>query len=386
MTILPHRNFGRFMRKAARQPFYASRIFLKRSAALVRHGFGLTSADVPEAVTIFLTHRCNLRCAMCGQWGEGGVTKHQPQEFIRQELDTHTLEKLVTDLAPGRPSVTLFGGEPLLHPGCVNLIRAVKRRGMHCLMITNGTLLREHARGLVESGLDELNVSIDAGQELHDRIRGVPGAFERIKRGLADVQAAKKELHSGNPLINIQCTINKQNYEHLEQLIQVCRDIGADSLTFHNLIFLDRRQIGEQKKIDALLGCVSGDWEGFVFDPGIDISILQKKIAEIRTGAYPFSVDVYPNFREQEQRRYYEEADFSPADYPARCLSPWLVAYIFPDGSVRPCLNSGYTFGNIKETPFGSIWNSAQARRYRALLRTHGIFPACVRCTELYRY
>lgn len=169
-------------------------------------------------------------------------------------------------------------------------------------------------------------------------------------------------------------------------MIKVAGDAGADSLTFHNLIFLGKSQIEAQKKADELLGCASREWEGFVSEPGIDSSVLQRTLDRIRRGAYPFAVDVYPNFSRGELKRYYGEADFVPREYPCRCLSPWLTAYVFPGGAVRPCLNSSYSFGNLKEMTFKQIWNSAAARRYRKILRQRGIFPACVRCTELYRY
>lgn len=384
--MIPCRNLGRFMRKAVLQPAYAGRVLLKRAEGLARHACGCSCAAFPEAVTLFLTHRCNLRCVMCGQWGEGGVTRRHLPETIAHEPELGELERFIVQLGRRRPAITLFGGEPLLYAGCTELIRMVKRRGMHCLMISNGTLLTGRGRELVESGLDELNVSVDGDRELHDRIRGVPGAFDAIMRGLDEIGRAKREAGSSRPLVNLQCTINRHNYAHLGRLTAVASEAGAHALTFHHLIFLGSSQVEEQKKVDALLGCDSADWRGFVAEPGIDGMALARALAQIRRARYPFAVDVYPNFPDRELKRYYEDAAFIPASYPARCVSPWLCAYVFPDGSVRPCLNSDYTFGNIKEGPLQGIWNSSQARRYRAELRRRKLFPACVRCTELYRY
>ncbi|MFH0827643.1 MAG: SPASM domain-containing protein, partial [Candidatus Omnitrophota bacterium] len=83
---------------------------------------------------------------------------------------------------------------------------------------------------------------------------------------------------------------------------------------------------------------------------------------------------------------YYLNSAYLPSAQNSRCLSPWLTAYVFPDGEVRPCLNFSYSFGNIKEEEFISTWNNARAARFRNTLKTNKIFPACVRCTELYRY
>ena len=50
-------------------------------------------------------------------------------------------------------------------------------------------------------------------------------------------------------------------------MVDVARSLHADSLTFHNLIFLDRETLQQQKQYDDLLGNSSKSWEGFVFDP-----------------------------------------------------------------------------------------------------------------------
>lgn len=253
-------------------------------------------------------------------------------------------------------------------------------------MITNGSLLENFAEGLVNAGLDELNLSLDGGRELHDQIRGMPGLFERIMKGLEKVNYYKAEKNSKKPFINLQCTITKYNYEHLKQLTEAAKTIKANSLTFHNLIFLNREALQKQESFDQALGFSSADWEGFVFEPGIDIKLLGQKRKEILFRKYDFNLDFYPNFSCQELKDYYTNPCYEPPGQNCRCLSPWLVTYVFPDGEVRPCLNFSYSYGNIKNNKFTEIWNSEKAIKYRRLLKENKIFPVCVRCTELYRY
>ena len=384
--MIPARNLKRFSYKAAKQPFYAWKVFLRRSQAYGAYYFGKGKSSLPEAVTLFLTHRCNLRCKMCGQWGEGGVTKKQAPEILKQELSLPELKRLTDELAEFRPNITLFGGEPLLFNGCADLIADLKSKAMHCLMITNGSMLEDHAEALVKAGLDELNLSLDGAEYLHDQIRGVPGLFERINRGLEKLNYFKAISSRNKPLINLQCTITKYNYQHLEQLIQVAKNIKANSLTFHNLIFLNSRNLQKQAPFDQMLGSSSVDWQGFIFEPGIDPKILDEKRKEIISQKFDFSLDFYPNFSYRELEDYYTDPCYQPARQNCRCLSPWLVAYVFPDGEVRPCLNFSYSFGNIKEGKFKDIWNNGQAIQFRNTLKTNKIFPVCTRCTELYRY
>jgi radical SAM protein with 4Fe4S-binding SPASM domain len=384
------RNFKRSFNKALRQPLYAAGVLKKRLAAQMHYRLSDGRSGNPEAITFFLTHKCNLHCKMCGQWGEGGITKKAGGQYIQSELPLEDIKKLVDEASAFRPNITLFGGEPLLHSHAVDIIRYIKSKGMHCLVITNGYLLTQMAEDLVASGLDELNVSLDGGRVLHDEIRGVEGLFDRIMSGLKEVNRFKRLGNRKKPLINLQCTITKYNYLHLEQMLDVAEEAHADSLTFHNLIFTNKKLLEEQKLYDELLGASSKDWEGFDFEPGIDPKALYDKMQKILAGKYPFNVDLYPNFSQEELTRYYRDPCFmassAPSDLTARCLSPWIVAYVFPDGEVRPCLNCTYSFGNIKDRPFRDIWNSEKAIRFRRELKKNKIFPLCRRCTELYRY
>ena len=382
--MMLYRNFKRFFNKAIRQPFYAFDVLRKRLAAyLYYHLSGPTSAW-PEAITFFLTYRCNLRCKMCGQWGEGGVTGKKIARHIHTDISFNDMKALVDDVSSFKPNITLFGGEPLLYERCVDLIRYIKGKKMHCLMITNGSLLELLAKDVVHSGLDELNVSLDGGPELHDEIRGHPGLFDKIMRGLKKVLIFKAETGKNKPLINLQCAITKYNYKHLEQLLSAANEAGADSLTFHNLIFLNDKVLERQKEFDKVLGCGSDDWEGFIFEPGIEPQVLYDKIEKILSGRYRYAVDFYPNFSRKALAEYYMNS--AGQGYSSRCVSPWMTAYIFPDGEVRPCLNSNYSYGSVATTNFTQLWNNGKAVKFRSFLKEKRLFPVCSRCTELYRY
>lgn len=379
-------NFRRLIYKAMKQPGYALKVAARRLAAHGYYRFGNGRSGNPESITLFLTHKCNLHCKMCGQWGEGGVTKKQSTQFICEELPVDTLRSMIDEISDFSPSITLFGGEPLLYKDCIEIIKYIKSKKMHCLVITNGSLIEPLAKQLVESRLDELNVSIDGPRDTHDRIRGLPGLFDGILAGLELVKLIKTARGLSKPLVNIQCTITKDNYLTLDQMADVARRAGADSMTFHNLIFTNKDILARQKKFDGLLACSSADWDGFDFDPGIDPAALSAKVGRIISENPDLKIDLYPNFSGRQLERYYNDPSFIPSEYPARCLSPWIAAYVFPDGEVRPCLNCSYSYGNIKKAPFKKIWNSQNAVKYRLILKENKIFPVCSRCTELYRY
>ncbi|MFH1996224.1 MAG: radical SAM protein [Candidatus Omnitrophota bacterium] len=387
--MIPFRNLKRVMIKSIMQPGYALKVFAKRLAAFVSYSIFDGSSTLPEAVTLFLTHRCNLRCKMCGQWGDVGASKKAETALIREELPLSVYEKLIREIAPFRPNITLFGGEPLLYSGCVDLIRRVKAKKMHCCMITNATLLPRYAGEIVATGLDELNISLDGPEAKHDEIRGIPGMYQQIREGVESVQRAKKMRGSSKPFINIEFTITQYNYELMPAMIDAARSFEANSLNFHHLVFVDQAMLDAHEKVFyPLFQCSSDDWKGFLLSgvEKIDTKKLSACIADVKSRRAEFLINVYPNLTPGETAEYYADPARIPAGYARRCLSPWMVAYVFPDGNIRPCLNFSYSPGNVRDDSFTGVWNNAEYKKFRSALKKRGVFPACSRCTELYRY
>jgi len=385
--MLPKFNLRRVFLKLLKQPLYALKVISRRLPAYLAYYFGTGKSARPESITIFLTHRCNLHCFMCGQWGSHSPSAKIDSAYLQEELSFSALSGFIKELSDFKPNITLFGGEPLLYKdGCLKVVRLIKENNMHCLMITNGALLLEQAEEIVTSGLDELNVSLDGPAFVHDSIRGLDGLFDKISVGLERINYFKKLHASTKPLINLQCTLNQKNYEFIDQLLPVARKLKVNSVTFHNLIFISQSMLNEQREYDRLLKADSSGWEGFVFSPNIDVSVLRGKLKQVFENGSDLKIDIYPDFKLSDLEQYYAYPANVPGGYLNRCLSPWITAYLFCDGQIRPCLNSNFAFGNIKEKHFDQIWNGQEAVRFRKRLKKTKIFPACPRCTELYRY
>lgn len=387
--MLPKRNIARNFKKALLEPKYAATAFYKRLKGYASYKFLNGRSAYPEAFTLFLTHRCNLKCSMCGQWGYEGRLKIPAGKKDPEELPVEILENFLNDVASFKPHITLFGGEPLLYKDKIKLLKKIKDLGLHCLIITNGTLLKEIAKELVEMKIDEISISIDGPSDLHDRIRGVNGAFKRIIEGVNEINRLKEENKQKIPILNIVCTISHLNFNRLEEMLQIAKDIKANSLNFHHLIYIDEKTYEKHNAVfSSLFNAMSTDWKGFLYNnfDKINIDVLFKQISAIKNRKENFAVNFYPNFKDNEIKRYYTEADFISTSYSTRCLSPWVVAYIYPDGGVCPCLTLGYSAGNIKNESFMKIWNNKSYREYRRAIKKNKGFPICPRCTEFYRY
>jgi len=386
--MLRKRNLARSFRKAIKDPAYAVSVFTRRLKSYLAYRFGNGISSAPETVSLFLTYNCNLRCTMCGQWGEDGWARKLAPDVVKRELDRDVISRLIDDLAPYRPAITLFGGEPLLSENWPFVVERAKAAGMRVNMISNGTLLDRHIDTIIDLGVDEIIFSLDGPEEIHDEIRSGKGIFSKATGAFRTLAERKRARNSRIPRVNVNTTIFETNYRRFPEVIQVAEDIGADAITFHHLIFVSHETCSRNSRVfKDEFNLVCSDWTGFAREtlPDIDPDELIGILHGLSSRHSRVAVTVYPNLTDDEIRRYYTDFDFQPSSYAPRCLSPWTTAYIFPNGDVKPCLDTCYIAGNVTARRFREIWNGGPMKRYREVLKRRGHFPACTRCTEFYR-
>ena len=387
--MLPIKNIRRIIAKASQQPTYALRAARMRLLSSLSYRFLNGRSAPPETISLLLTYQCNLRCKMCGQWGERGSLKGLSSTETKVHMEIPLIESLIEEVKGFHPTITLFGGEPLLHSQWEDILKRIKEAGLRCNMISNGILLKKRAEEAVRLGLDEIIFSLDGPARVHDEIRGKKGVFNRALEGFQHLQEVKKTYGKQNPRVNVNSVIWEENHTMLGDIVEQAASFGAETITFHHLIFVDQGAFEETEGItQAALNFGSPDWAGFMRDalPRIDpaMIIMQKRIIERGKNTVP--AFFYPNLSDEEIRAYYTSFSFLPSSYKRRCLSPWMVAYVLPDGSVKPCLSLGYEMGNLQETTFREIWNGERVVSFRRLLKERSYFPVCTRCTEFSRF
>ena len=139
--------------------------------------------NLPRSVVLELTEVCNLRCKMCFYWGETGCFTSSKNEKKPNELELDLIKQVVEYLTPAKPFYSLFGGEPLIYPHFEEVIRLVKSAGSFIDTPTNGTLLNQYTKLLVETGFDLVRVSIDGPREISNAQRG-KGSYEKAIKGI----------------------------------------------------------------------------------------------------------------------------------------------------------------------------------------------------------
>lgn len=164
---------------------------------------------------ISVTDRCNLRCRYC--MPAEGVEWVDHSAILTYEQ----ISRLVGLFAAmGVEKVRLTGGEPLVRKGLDSLVRSIKRTSgiRRVYLTTNGLLLADQLPGLLEAGLDGVNLSLDT----LDRAQ-----FEAITRrdeldrALAGLNAA---LAAPGLTVKLNCVPSGENDDQLVPLAALARD------------------------------------------------------------------------------------------------------------------------------------------------------------------
>jgi Fe-coproporphyrin III synthase len=312
---------------------------------------------------LFPHSRCNCRCLMCDIWRATTKSEIAPTDVARWLDEWRDL---------GVRRVVLSGGEALLHSRLWELCDHLRAAGIGITILSTGLLLRRHAAELVRR-CDDVVVSLDGPQPIHDQIRNIPRAYERLAEGVAAVKAA-----DANVLVTGRCTVQRANFRHLRATVAAARELGLDRISF-------------------LAADVSSDAfnrpEGWDADRVEQVALLEEDLpllaAEIdaleRAHATDFAAGFVAESPLKLRRRltqYYAalhgHGDFFPND----CNAPWVSSVIESDGTVRPCFFQP-PLGNIYEAGhLANILNSPEALRWRRGLDTRrdAICRKCV-CT-----
>jgi radical SAM protein with 4Fe4S-binding SPASM domain len=352
------------------------------SGAQYRWGAGV-SASLRQ-VDIKITNLCNLKCEMCAQWGRTGYNFGRPRDELAATVPLEIYQRMVEELASRKPMYYIWGGEPFLYPDLTSLAAYMKKRNATVSIISNGTLVREHAEKLVRMGVDNFMFSLDGPEDVHDRIRGVRGTAQKLAETVREINRWKKALNTPRPYIVFLMTLTPQTLEHVTSTMEIAESLKADFFGLYYSWFTSL-QIGleHQKLMKREFGCDATAWKGYVSDPSrFDAPRLIAELKRVRSRRWAFPYMAVPDLKEREIPRYFAEPGNTFGN--TRCLSPWTATEIQPNGDVATCRDHpDYVVGNIQNEPLLRIFNNSHYRRFRRRLQTKGLMPVCARCCGL---
>ncbi len=338
--------------------------------ARTRVGQMLPRADPLRRLPLLILYphsRCNCRCLMCDIW----------RNTSRNELAPGIVAGWLNEwraLAVQR--VVLSGGEALMHSQLWELCALLREAQIGITLLSTGLLLERHATRVVEC-CDDVVVSLDGPAEVHDRIRNVPRAFERLTRGAAAVNAAALERGVAVALSG-RCTVQKQNFRNLCAVVRAAHQIGLSRISF----------LAADVTTEAFNRPAAWDDEQVarVALASEDLPLLRQELERLeREHAQDFATGYIAESPMKLRRRLYQyyaallgKAQFHPND----CNAPWVSTVIEADGTVKPCFFQP-SLGNLYRTgSLQAILNSPQSRAWRQGLDPHrdAICRRCV-CT-----
>jgi MoaA/NifB/PqqE/SkfB family radical SAM enzyme len=301
---------------------------------------------------------CNCKCSMCDIWKRPAGTELSLEAAARYQSSIRSLNVR---------QVVLTGGEPLLHSGFHELCELLKRCGVRITLLSTGLLLKKQADAIADY-VDEIIISIDGPEEVHDRIRGVRGAYRLIEQGVSELRSKRARL----PVLG-RSTVQRANHHLLRQTVAAAKKLGLNSISFlaadltsqafnRELVWPGERQSEialTHQEIDAL----EREIDALLLDNSRDIQ--DRYIVESPAKLYRIS----RRFREQLG----EVAPASP-----RCNAPWVSAVLEVDGSVRPCFFHKKV-GNALDHGLEAVLNGKEALEFRASLNV-ATNRTCQRC------
>jgi MoaA/NifB/PqqE/SkfB family radical SAM enzyme len=309
-----------------------------------------------EKLPVLVIHahtRCNCRCVMCDIWKSTESREVTPEQL---EAQMPAIDRL------GVRWVVFTGGEPLMHSDLFTLARRLRKAGVRVTILSTGLLLGRFACEIVAE-IDDVIVSLDGPEEIHDRIRRVPGSFRAIADGVA-------ALHSLEPTyrLSARSTVQKQNHGNLIETVEAAQRIGLASISFL------AADVGSDAFGRAAIW--PGEKQADIALTAGEIVTLEKQIEQLIEGCAPFVADS-PEHLRRIARHFRAHLGLQPFQAP-RCNAPWKSAVLETNGDVRPCFFHPVA-GSAVHTGLDDVLNRPEALRFRESLHV-AENPVCQRC------
>jgi MoaA/NifB/PqqE/SkfB family radical SAM enzyme len=310
-------------------------------------------AHLPVLV-ISAHNRCNCRCGMCDIWRNTESRQFTAADLERQLNDIGTL---------GVQWVVFTGGEALMNSELFAMARTLRAAGVRVTVLTSGLLLGRYAKDIV-AHVDDVIVSLDGPRGVHDRIRGVIGAFDQLAGGLSAIRALAPEYP-----ISARCTVQKANHAALLDTALAACSLGLTSISF---LAVDVGSDAFNHAPDLM-----GPRSRSLLLTHREIHALDAEIRRLL--ADPVRAIVVES-REKLQRlvKYFRAlaGGFDP-EAPV-CNAPWVSAVLDSDGSVRPCFFHP-PIASLRDSSLIEAINSERALAFRRNLDVPNN-PICRRC------
>ena len=311
-------------------------------------------------VLVLMPHsRCNCRCVMCDIW----KANTEKREITVEELEKHIAQFNKLKVR----EVVFSGGEALMHSNLWKLCSLFRESNIRITILSTGLLLQKNATEII-AHCDEVIVSLDGSQTVHDKIRNVPDGFSKLAAGVKELKRLKPEFK-----ISGRCVLQRFNYFDFENIVRSAKEMGLDRISF----------LAADVSTTAFNHAESGrdtltDQVALNKNEVTDFEIIIKHSFTNLANEY---ASKFISERPEKMLKIvqYYKAINRMGDFPeAICNAPWVSAVVESDGSVMPCFFH-QPYGNLYDNDFLSTINSPEAIAFRKQLNVN-TDPICKKC------
>ena len=317
----------------------------------------------PVCLYLEVTNRCNLLCATCPRTFE----TLEPPADMSWELFTS-----IVDQVPDVSRVVLHGvGEPMMVKALPRMIRYLKARGIYVLFNTNGTLLspKKHQE-LIDTGLDELRVSLDAADaKSFLAVRG-KNFFDRIVRNVRSFTELQRASGATLPRVSLWLTGLKETIDQLPAFVRLAVSMGVREVHLQRLVY-DDTGYGLARPESSLFETLRAE-ESRAIEAATELA-RELGVELDASGATEPGLSL---------KRHDETQPWSA------CRRPWSLMYFTAHGRALPCCMApfsargydSYTLGDATQQTLREIWNGAAYRSFRDALLSDKPPASCANC------
>jgi MoaA/NifB/PqqE/SkfB family radical SAM enzyme len=300
----------------------------------------------PTSIALALTDRCNARCLHCDIWRNRG-----PEDTPTAQQWRTVLTELRRWL--GRVQVTFTGGEALMLPFAIDLIRHAVDIGLVVEILTNGYWNNQQKiENLAMTNPWRITVSLDGIGTTHSLIRGRPDFFERTQKSLQTLERIRHERRLGFK-IRLKSVVMQHN---LDEVHEIARYAGARS-GFE--VFYQPIEQNYNTREDPRWYEHSDNWPKNLAHA---VAVVRNLISLKREGlpianSFPQLEAMEPYFLHPELLRLTTQ---NHSAHESRNLCSALTTLeVHADGAVFTCARMA-AVGNIKEQPVREIWEQRE--------------------------
>jgi len=252
----------------------------------------------PHTLNHLVTSRCNGRCPTC-LW----------RDLSGAEMDTATIVWLYGEAGRlGLAQLVAWGGEPLLRDDLPVLLAAAKRAGLVVTLISNGWLVEERWPEL-RGSVDTLILSLDDVGPAHDRLRGLPGLYDRL-----EALVPRLRHDPQRPILLVNTVLSQENRGALERVAPVAGRWGAG-------LYFCAMETGDMEAAGFV------DRLGELALPPDELSAAARQARGLKAAGHPLlATDAFLDLLERD-----------PGLTAYRCRGPHSLLTVAPNGAIRDC-------------------------------------------------